>query len=296
MGGTMSAYLDDMALFVEVVKARSFKRAAAALGMPNSSLSRRISGLEKRIGLQLLVRTTRNVEPTAAGLLYYERCRRLVEEARVAHEQLGDLVTVPSGVLRMSLPVDFAIGWVAPLLPEFARMYPDVKFDIDLTARSVDLVTEPFDVALRMTSPKRGSLVSRVLDRFTTRLYASPEYARRIRGLKHVSQIDPLDCLTMPADPAWRLRNGKESVTLKGSPRFRANSIGLLRGLAVSGMGVVFLPERLAAAELSSGRLVRIFAPWEGEPMALNAVTSTHMVPARAQKFIEFLAGKLQES
>ncbi len=122
--------LNDMALFVEVVKARGFRPAAAAVGVPNSTLSRRISGLEKAIGLRLLHRTTRKIELTEAGLIYFERCKRIVDEARLAHEQLGEMLAQPSGVLRASLPVDFANVFLAPLIAEFAEAYPGITFRI----------------------------------------------------------------------------------------------------------------------------------------------------------------------
>lgn len=103
-----------MAVFVEVVKARSFRQAAETIGMRNSTLSRRISGLEKALGLRLLHRTTRRIELTEAGQIYFERCKRIVDEARLAHEQLGEMLAQPSGVLRVSLPVDFANIYLAP--------------------------------------------------------------------------------------------------------------------------------------------------------------------------------------
>ena len=106
--------LNDMALFVEVVKALSFRRAGNAIGVPNSTLSRRISALEKAIGLRLLHRTTRRIELTEAGQIYFERCKRIVEEAKLAHEQLGEMLAQPSGVLRASLPVDFANIFLVP--------------------------------------------------------------------------------------------------------------------------------------------------------------------------------------
>ena len=117
-------FLNDMALFVEVVKAKSFRRAAEAIGVPNSTLSRRINTLEKAIGLRLLHRTTRKIELTEAGQLYFERSRRIVDEARLAHEQIGEMLVQPVGVLHASLPVDFANIFLAPLLVEFARRYP----------------------------------------------------------------------------------------------------------------------------------------------------------------------------
>ena len=157
-------YLNDMALFVEVVKAKGFRGAGEVLGIPNSTISRRIAALEKSIGLRLLHRTTRKVELTEAGQLYYERCRRIVDEARIAHEQLGEMLAQPSGVLRASLPVDFAMIYMAPLMVEFARRYPGITFDLDLTPRRVDLVTEPFDVAIRMGESANSNLIARLLE------------------------------------------------------------------------------------------------------------------------------------
>src|SRR5438128_11142552 len=123
------ALLNDMALFVEVVKVRSFRRAAETIGMPNSTLSRRISALEKAIGLRLLNRTTRKIELTEAGQLYFERCKRIVGEARLAHEQLGETLAQPTGVLRVSLPVDFATIYLTPLVAEFAQRFPAIRFE-----------------------------------------------------------------------------------------------------------------------------------------------------------------------
>lgn len=135
----MVELLNDMALFIEVVKAKGFRGAADATGVPNSTLSRRIGLLEKAIGLRLLHRTTRKVELTEAGQIYYERCRRIVDEARIAHEQLGEMLAQPSGVLRASLPVDFATIYLAPIITDFAARHPGITFDFDLTPRRVDL-------------------------------------------------------------------------------------------------------------------------------------------------------------
>lgn len=146
-------HLDDMALFVEVVKARSFRGAAEVLGMPNSTVSRRIGMLEKALGLRLLHRTTRRIELTEAGQVYFERSKRIVEEARLAHLELGEMLAQPTGVLRASLPVDFAVTYLAPLIAEFSQLYPGISFDIDLTPRRIDLVSERFDIAIRMGEP-----------------------------------------------------------------------------------------------------------------------------------------------
>lgn len=124
-------HLNDMALFVEVARAKSFRKAAEAAGIPNSTLSRRISELEKAIGLRLLHRTTRKIELTEAGQLYYARSKRIVDEARLAHEQLGAMLEQPSGVLRVSLPVALATFYLTPIMGDFARHYPGIAFELD---------------------------------------------------------------------------------------------------------------------------------------------------------------------
>lgn len=289
----MVDYLSDMALFVEVMKARSFRRAAEALAMPGSTLSRRIARLEAAVGLRLLNRTTRRVEPTEAGQVYFERCRRIIDEARLAHEELGDLVARPSGTLRVSLPVDFAVMYLAPILPEFARTYPDIRFDLDLTPRNVDLVAEPFDLAIRMAEPESGGLVSRVIGRISAGLFASPGYLKARGEPAHPAELERHDCLTMPTRARWLLHSGVATYEAGVAGRFVANSVALLRRLAVQDLGIVFLPERAVADEVARRALDRILPAWEGLPQSIHAVTETRLLPARTQRFIEFLKLKL---
>ncbi|ENN88916.1 putative transcription regulator protein Rhizobium tropici [Rhizobium freirei PRF 81] len=288
-------YLNDMALFVEVVKARSFRRAAETLGMPNSTLSRRISFLEKSIGLRLLHRTTRRIELTEAGQLYYERSKRIVEEARIAHEQLGEMVARPSGVLRVSLPVDFATTYLAPLLPEFAALYPGMDFDFDLTPRNVDLVAEPFDLAIRMAAPQASNLIARVIARLTPRLYAAPGYLEQNGEPHHPSELKQHQCLTMQNIGSWVLHREAESVETTVGSRFRGNSVAMIRRLAVLEMGISALPERVVMEELASGQLRRILPEWQLAATSVYAVTETRLLPAKTQRFIEFLRERLRE-
>ncbi|PXA78742.1 LysR family transcriptional regulator [Caulobacter sp. D4A] len=287
--------LDDMALFVEVMKARSFRGAAESLGMPNSTLSRRISLLEQSIGLRLLNRTTRSIEPTEAGQLYFERASRIIDEARIAHEELGDMVARPVGTLRVSLPVDFATTWLAPLLPELAQLYPGLDFDLDLTPRNVDLIAEPFDLAIRMAQPEGAGLIARVIGRLTPFLYASPTYLADHGEPSHPSELAARACLAMPRNGVWRLNAGDQSVDVAASSRFRANSVAMLRRLAVQDMGVLFAPDRVVAEEVANGRLVRILADWQGPPALIYAITATRLVPARTQRFIDFLKQNLKD-
>ncbi|KHK54723.1 LysR family transcriptional regulator [Ralstonia sp. A12] len=285
--------LNDMALFVEVVKAKGFRSAAEAMGVPNSTLSRRISALEKAIGLRLLHRTTRKIELTEAGQIYFERCKRIVDEARLAHEQLGDMLAQPSGVLRVSFPVDFAVTYLAPLIVEFANLYPGITFDFDLTSRRVDLVSEPFDVAIRMGESDDSQLIARQLVQLTPRLYASPGYLRRAGEPARPAELARHECVGILKAGAWTLHDGKRSTTVSIGGRFTLNSVGMIRRLATLDMGIILVPEEVVADELASGKLHRILPAWHGTPTPVYAMTETRLLPAKTQRFIEFLRERL---
>lgn len=285
--------LNDMALFVDVAQARSFRRAADATGVPSSTLSRRISALEKAIGLRLLHRTTRKVELTEAGQLYYERCRRIVEEARLAHEQLGEMQAQPSGTLRASLPVDFATTYLAPLIAEFAGLYPGIAFDLDLTPRRVDLVAEPFDVAIRMGELHDSNLIARLLAKLSVQAYASPRYLEISGEPKHPSDLAQHECLGFSKVGKWALHREAEFAEAEVGGRFQVNSVGMFRRLATLDLGVVLLPAEIVADDLAAGRLRRILPDWYGRSTPVYALTETRLLPAKTQRFIEFLQARL---
>jgi DNA-binding transcriptional LysR family regulator len=262
--------------------------------MPNSTLSRRIAGLEQALGLRLLNRTTRRMELTEAGRTYFEAAKRIVEEARIAHEQLGHMRAQPSGVLRASLPVDFAIGYLAPLIAEFARLHPAITFDIDLSPRRVDLVSEPFDVAIRIGAPQDSQLIARRLTTLTPGLYASPGYLDRAGQPRQPAELERHQCLNIPGVNRWTLRRGKKSVTIAASGRFTLNNVGMIRRMATLDMGLILLPEQVVADELNSGQLRRVLPGWHGAPIPVMALTETRLLPAKTQRFIAFLRERIK--
>jgi len=286
-------HLNDMALFVEVAKARSFRRAAEAAGVPNSTLSRRISALEQAIGLRLLNRTTRKIELTEAGQLYFERSMRIVEEARLAHEQLGAMVAQPTGVLRVSLPVDFAAIYLTPLLAEFARRYPGISFELDLTPRRVDLVAEPFDVAIRMGELSDSGLIARQLARVPRYLYASPGYLKQAGEPREPADLSQHQCLSMPRAGAWTLQSRTKTIDVAAAGRFTLNSVGMICRLAVQDQGIALLSEAIAADDVARGQLRRVLPKWQASPISVYAITATRLLPAKTQRFIEFLQASL---
>lgn len=287
--------LNDMALFVEVVKARSFRGAAEVLGIPNSTLSRRISQLEKAIGLRLLHRTTRKMELTEAGLVYYERCRRIVDEARLAHEQLGDMLAQPTGLLRVSLPVDFASVFLAPLIAEFSCRYPGISFEFDFTPRKVDLISEPFDIVIRMGEPAISNLIARKIAQLPRYLYASPRYLEQHGAPLEPSDLSTHQCIRMSTDgnDKWVLVKGTESIAIPVGGRFLLNSVGMIKRFATMDLGIGLLSADLVTDEVARGELRRIIPEWQASPTTVYAITETRLLPAKTQRFIDFLREKM---
>ena len=289
--------LNHMSYFVEVVKARSFRGAAQALGMPNSTLSRKINELEKFIGLRLLHRTTRKIELTEAGQIYYERSRRIIDEARLAHEQLGSLLAQPQGMLRVSLPADFAVVILAPLIKAFSDSHPGISFDFDLTPRNVDLVSEPYDLAIRMGSLPDSGLIARKLGSLPRSLYASPAYLRRNGTPDNPDELTHHECIAMRQDKPghWLLQRKEDEISVTPTGRFQMNSIGMMRRFAEMGAGIAILPDKIVEEEVIDNKLTRVLPDWQAEEVTIYALTETRLLPAKTQVFIEFLREKLSE-
>lgn len=286
--------LNDMALFVEVVKARSFRRAAEVINVPNSTLSRRISSLEKSIGLRLLHRTTRRLELTEAGQIYFDRSRRIVDEARLAHEELGGILDQPTGLLRVSLPADFAHSYLAPIIVEFAENYPGITFDFDFTPRRVDLVAEPYDVAIRLGEQEPSHLIARPLAVLTNYFYASPGYLERQGEPTEPLQLSEHQCICMGTGRSWTLGNASGSLEVPVHGKFRMNSVAMVRRFGTLDMGIINLPEQTVLSDLEAGTLRRVLPDWEGGHISVYAVTETRLIPAKTQRFIELLRQRLR--
>ncbi|MDF5964010.1 LysR family transcriptional regulator [Pseudomonas aeruginosa] len=191
--------LDDMELFVEVVRQNSFKRAAEVLGVPISTLSRRLSSLERDLGVRLLRRTTRQLEVTEIGTAYFERCRPIVDEARLANQHINDIISEPAGILRVSMPADFSLTYILPLIIKYSKIYSGVSFELDVTPRPVDLIREPLDIAIRLGDQPSSSLIARHLVTVPRYLYASPAYvnSRAEVVLERPEDLYMHECLVM---------------------------------------------------------------------------------------------------
>lgn len=284
-------YLNEMGWFVEVVKARSFTRAAERIGMPKSTLSSRISGLERHLGVQLLKRTTRKLELTEAGAFYFQNALRLLEEIRHAHQQLHEMQTRPRGLLRISAPMDLAYEFIAPELPAFCSLYTDISFEFDVTPRRIDLIDEPFDLAIRTGQLADSSLISQLLITIPRYLYASPGYLARHGAPGHPSELARHHCirLTVSGHGGWRLMSEDDAIVFPVPDYMVMNNMGMALRLARLGMGIILAPEGLVRSMVVQGELIRLLPAWRSTDVPVHALTASRLIPAKTRCFIDFL-------
>jgi len=246
-----------MLVFAEVVATGSFTRAARRLGLSKASVSREVARLERRLGAQLLRRTTRSMSLTEIGETFYAGCQRVVEEAEQAERSVGELQAEPRGEIRLAASVSLGQIQIAPRLPAFLARYPKVRLRVDLTDRMVDLVREKFDLAIRITGRLAdATLVQRRLCPIRFFACAAPGYLKRHGTLRDPADLERHNCLGVGASP-WHLVLSRErAARLRGD--LHVDNGDALRRVALLGHGIVFLPTYLVGDDLGRGRLVRI--------------------------------------
>jgi len=290
------ADLQDITFFVEVARALSFTRASKASGIPIATLSRRISQMEKRVGVRLFQRTTRRLALTELGKRYLERCERIVQDAAAAQEVLKDAAERLTGHLRISMPVDFGQTLIAPIIDEFARLHPEVTIDADLSSRRADLTDENVDLAIRLGEIKDHSLVVRRLGDATRKLYASPTYLARLGEPRHPKDLSEHDCIletTIAKPSVWRLISGNSRLELKVHGRLSTNNISMMLRFCEQGHGIAALSPPIARESCDNGAVRQVLANWAFPPMPVHAVMTSRLMPARVRAFVDFLTSRL---
>jgi DNA-binding transcriptional LysR family regulator len=288
--------LNDMLYFAEVVDHGGFAAAGRALNVPKSKLSRRVAELESRLGVRLLQRTTRKLSLTAAGELYHRHCIAMREEAEAAEEAVAVVQTEPRGTIRVTCPVTLAQTTVGPLLPTFLERHPQVRIDMQVTNRVVDLVQEGVDVALRVrpTLDDSGSLIVKNLGMTLGLLVASPQQLEREGQPQSPDDLHKLTTLAMSAADgraSWQLQgpSGK-SYELQHRPIFTADDLQTLKYAVVHGLGMCIIPDYMCRRELREGRLAQVLPGWAPRPGVMHAVFPSRrgLVPA-VRRFLDFL-------
>lgn len=286
---------NDLLIFANVVDCGSFSRAAEHLRMPKSTVSRRITVLEERLGERLMLRTTRKLTLTEFGHGLLQHARQIADEVGAAAALAAYRQARPRGRLRISMPGDFANVVLVDLLAAFAVLHPEVSLDLDLSPRRVDLVGENFDLALRMGDlPDDATLAARKIGVFSEALYASPDYIRN-HGLPAIpADLAKHAALCLPSQGGeprpWRLLRNDQDLQIDPPARFIANSPELLVRLACAGCGIAAVPDQYAAPFLRRGELQRVLPQWCLPAATCWAVfPGRRLMPAKTRAFLDML-------
>ena len=285
---------DAITAFVKVVETGSFARAAERLDVSVSSVSRHVTDLEAHLGARLLNRTTRRLSLTEAGRAFHERCVQLLADLEEAEASAGAGAIVPRGTLRLSCGVSFGTRYVAAAVAAFMAKFPEMRFDLELSDRIVDLVEEGFDLAIRIARLESSSLIARRLSPFSLQVCGSPELIA-----KHGRPTRPQDLAHVPCivdtNGRWLsnwpfIGDNSELVSVSVSGPMEVNSPLSSRAAAVAGLGFTILPDFIAAPAIEKGQLVPVLVDRMPKGGGIYAVyPHRRYLPAKVRVFVDFL-------
>ena len=289
----------DLLIFARVAELGSFSQAAVRLGLPKSTVSRRVAALERLMGERLLLRTTRRQSLTEFGLQLLEHARQVVAELEAVHSLREQRRAAPSGRLRVSMPSDFANLVLAEPMAAFVAMHPGIQLELDLSARRVDLLGEGFDLALRIGAlSDDGLLAARRLTVLSSGLYASPQYLAEFgppATPEDLARHSAVRLLAGHGEPLpWTLSCGDQQWQGLPPGRINANAPELLMRLARAGAGIAAVPDHIALPDVHQGLLRRVLPEWCLPTVTVSAVfPGRKLMPAKTRAFIEMLQAAL---
>lgn len=290
---------EGLAMFARVAEERSFAGAAKTMGVSVATVSRAVTRLEERLGGRLFNRTSRRLALTDYGRALAERASKIYADAEQAEDIARESSSRPRGLVKLSAPLSFGVRWIAPLLPEFFRRYPDVAVDLHLTDAHTDLIGDGFDAALRIAVMEDSSLVARLIAQVRRFVVASPAYIARHGRPQHPRDLNAHRCLSYlnrARRDVWHFvhrRTGEEcAVTPTG--QLRGTSIEALLPTVLEGLAIAELPE-FAATELFRGKLLEPILPdWRLPEGGIYFVTPTARArPAKVSALAEFFIAEL---
>ncbi len=289
----MQPDLNDLFYFAKVVAHGGFAAAGRALREPKSKLSRRIAGLEARLGVRLIERSSRRFRVTDVGRSFYERCTAMLAEAERAEALVAEAQSEPHGLIRMSCPTGL-VEPITALVTQFLAQYPKVRLQLIALDRPVDLIEERIDVALRVRTSLEGdaSLTMRSLGNSVRILVASPQLANRISIVDDLATQPTLSTTDDQGEVNWFLETDDgRTHTLRHEPRIGCADFSAVRAAALAGLGVALLPDHTCRQALAEGKLVRVLPSWRGMKGLVHLVFTTRRgLPPAVRKFIDGLA------
>ncbi|RXG85309.1 LysR family transcriptional regulator [Bradyrhizobium zhanjiangense] len=286
-----------MRIFVRVVEAGSFSRAASDLSLTQPAVTKHVAAIERALNVQLLNRNTRGIHVTEIGALYYERCKAVLHEIALADELIDGKRRQVQGLLRVTTSVALGRRIIAPLVVSFVRTHPHVRIDLSCEDRYVDLIAQGVDLAVRMGRLADSTYGARRLGFNPWVVIASPDYLARRGEPKSIAELERHECLvysTVQGDDVWQmtLPNSKPAVVpVRGC--LRSNNLATLLQASEAGLGIASLPHYVACEALTAGRVRRILGDHAPQGQEVHAVfPSPKHVPAKASLFVDALIGR----
>jgi DNA-binding transcriptional LysR family regulator len=286
--------LNEMLVFARVAQVGSFTAAAKSLGMPKSTVSRKVTELEARLKARLLNRTTRKLALTDVGRTYYDHCARIAAEIEDAERAVSNLQESPRGTLRVTTGTNAA--YVRPIINDYLKRYPEVRVELFCTGRHVDLIEEHFDLAIRAGELTDSTLIARRLGHVRWFLVAAPAYLKKHGRPRSLDDVKKHDCVTFGTSTGGELRLDRSgrSARVAVSSRLLANDFDVVQAAALDGLGLALLPTFQCLDDLRAKRLERVLRDWEAPPTPIHIVyPSTRHLSPKVKSFIDLLQERM---
>jgi DNA-binding transcriptional LysR family regulator len=255
--------LDAIAVFVKVVEAGSFSGAARLLNMPKTTVSAKVAALEKRLGVNLIQRTTRKLNVTESGDKYFHHCANAIREVELGEAALHSSQSKPTGLLKVTVPVDLGHTLLPRITAAYLAKYPDVSVELLVTNRSVDLVGEGIDLAIRAGALKDSSLIAKRFFELRANLWASPAYLKQCGKISHPRDLVKASFVGFSKTRSITLTDGKSEVETGVTGRASADDLETIKALLILGEGIGWLPDFLAADAVANGALEPVLKRWD---------------------------------
>ena len=284
-----------MKIFVRIIQLGSFTAVAVEMGLTQSSVSKKISALERSLGATLLTRSNRQVLLTEVGTNYYEHCISILSELEEAEAQTKEYTLKPKGKLRINVPVSYGRMHVIPYLPDFMKKYPEIDIELSSLDRKVDLVGDGFDLVIRIGHLDDSSLVARKLGDSPRVIVASPNYLDTYGAPHNLDELKKHNCFVythLSTVNIWHFRFQGKEVSLQVNGSMQSNSGDAIRECVISGLGIAILPNWLIQPDLDKGSLVSFMDDYVPTEFPINAVyPQNNYIPLKVRCFVNFFKG-----
>lgn len=286
--------LNEIAIFVKVVDAGSFTGAAKSLGLPKSTVSRKITQLEERLGVRLLQRTTRTLSLTDTGSAYYNQCSRIISDVEEANIAVTEMQSKPQGLLRITAPMLFGAKVLSDLVSDFLQKNPEIQLELVLTDQQLDLIQEGIDVAFRVGQLADSSLIARSLGSIKVITCASPTYIEKHGAPTHPNQLPEHTAVTWNPANTWEF-DAPEKISMDLKPKVKVNDIMSMHKMALNGLGIARLPAFLCAEEIKAGNLVPLMCDWTYKSSPIHALyPSNRHLSVKVRTFVDYIVEELR--